>query len=80
MKSEKLKNNKAQQLSPFHLFTFSLFCCTFATSLAKTNEEMVQVDRDSGTHTPSAVHHTRRTDLSAARTELGGTKGCLYRL
>ena len=56
------------------------FFITFATSFVKPNEKRTQVDRDSGTHTHSAVHHTRRTALSAARTELGGTESGIYRL
>ena len=69
-----------QQIFHSSLFTFHFFIVLLQRVSLKTNEEMAQVGRDSGIHTRSAVHHTRRTALRAAHTELGGAEGCIYRL
>ena len=55
--------------------TFWLTC-----TLWITNEETFEVDWDRGSHTHSAVCHTRRTPLFPTHPELGGTEGSSHRL
>ena len=73
-----------------HHFLRRLFCCKeenmylcrqiYVLQVCLLHEEDTEVVDHCGTDPPAADTHNGRTALSAARTELGGTKGRLHRL